>query len=244
MYTPPAFGDISTSGLAISGILAALHHRTQTGEAIRLTTSLLASGIWCNHPRIIGLQDRTDGKESLMTWPAHPHELRNPFSNIYECKDGRMMLIGAGWETAYHKFMPAMGLEQYIDDPRFNTAVECAQNANALYHLIAAAFLTKDCAEWDKILEDIDIVHQELLYSRDIPKMEQAWANDYLTDMECPNGNHFVVPNSPVTFFGLDRTPTQHVGGVGCDTSKVLARYGYSEDEIKDMMEKGIAAGK
>jgi crotonobetainyl-CoA:carnitine CoA-transferase CaiB-like acyl-CoA transferase len=34
------------------------------------------------------------------------------------------------------------------------------------------------------------------------------------------------------------------VGGVGCDTSKVLARYGYSEDEIKTMMDNGIAAGK
>lgn len=244
MYTPPAFGDISTSGMALGGIMAALYHRERTGEGLRLTTSLLASGIWCNHPRIIGLQDRTDGKESYVTWPAHPHELRNPFSNIYECKDGRMMLFAAGWESAFAKFMPAAGLGEYLTDPRFATALDTGMNATALYHLIAGAFLTKTCDEWDRILTDLDLVHQELMASRDIPNMEQAWVNGYQTHLNCPNGDHFVVPNSPVTFFGIDNPPTQHVGGVGCDTSKVLARYGYSEEQIRAMLESGAAAGK
>jgi hypothetical protein len=34
------------------------------------------------------------------------------------------------------------------------------------------------------------------------------------------------------------------VGGIGCDTSALLAGVGYTPEQIQDLLDRGIAAGK
>ena len=69
----------------------------------------------------------------------------------------------------------------------------------------------------------------------------QAWANGYLTRVTCPNGLEYVVPNSPIHFSGLENAQTTHVGGRGCDTSAILAEYGYTPEQIKALLDSGAA---
>ena len=94
------------------------------------------------------------------------------------------------------------------------------------------------------ILNTLDVPFQLLLHSGEVSKDEQAWANGYVGKMVCPNGNEYVVPNSPVTFFGADPIRTTHVGGIGADTAAVLTEYGYTPEQIEDLIARGIAAGK
>ena len=84
----------------------------------------------------------------------------------------------------------------------------------------------------------------DLIHSRDVVKSEQAWANDYFTNLACPDGRSFVVPNSPVKFFGIDVPATRHPDPIGAQTSAVLSECGYSADEIKALFDCGAAAGK
>jgi len=247
VYPSPAMGDVATSGTALSGILAALYHREKTGEGIRLTTSLLASGIWCNYARVIGCQpNRSDGLTSPFEYPRMAEETNNPLNGVYGCKDGRWMLMAAaaGYAGSFKKVMTALGLEQYIEDERFNTEENFRTHGGEMFHLMDDAFKTKTAKEWDKVLTEIDIIHQELLSSSDIATNEQAWANDYLTNLECPNGNTYVVPNSPVTFFGLERVHTQHTGGVGSDTVSVLKKLNYTQEQINDLLARKVIAGE
>ena len=242
MYTPPAFGDISTSGMALGGIMAALYHRERTGEGLRLTTSLLASGIWCNFDRVIGCQERKDDCVAPV-YPKAWEETTSAMSNIYQCKDGRWMLLATVWNKL-HACMQALGLGEYVTDPRFATREAVAENAVALRDLMAEAFKAKTAAEWDPILTEADSVHQEMYTSADVCKLQQAWDNDYLANVKFPNGEEYVLPNSPVTFFDYEHAHTQHVGGIGCDTTALLSGVGYTAEEIADLKARGIAAGK
>ena len=65
-----------------------------------------------------------------------------------------------------------------------------------------------------------------------------------MSTLVCPNGKKYVLPNSPVTFFGTDPIQSTHAGGIGCDTSAVLTECGYSNEEIQSLLDRGIAAGK
>jgi len=245
MYTAPGAGDIATSGLGLSGILAALHYRDKTGEGLRLSTSLFASGIWHNYSRVIGTQpNRADGKTAPLQYPSRPEELKNPLSNIYRCKDDRWILLASGYTRAFQPLMPEFGLEWCLTDERFCTQEAAYEHSEELYHLLVEAFKTKTSDEWAEIFERVDIVFQKLAKSEEISSSEQAWANDYLTNLECPNGMKFVVPNSPVTFFGMERPHTQHTSGVGAHTAEVLAQCGYTEEQIAALVESGAAATK
>ena len=242
MYPPTAFGDAASSNSVLSGIMAALYYRTVSGEGTRVTTSLYANGIWCNFARIIECQERKDNRIAPV-FPRTAEEANWPFSNIYQCKDGLWILIATYYKSHFGACMKALGLEEYMDDPRFNTEENMREHKGELRDLYAEAFKTKPIAEWIPILLKYDIVHQQLMNSKDVTKDEQAWANDYLANVKFPSGEEYVLPNSPVTFFGLERSQAQHAGGIGCDTTEILTRCGYSGEEIHELKAKGIAYG-
>lgn len=238
MYPPPAFGDSSTANSIVSGICAALFCREKTGEGLNVTTSLYANGIWCNTSRIVSCQERTDGT-TAPNWPRSYAEAVSPFSNTYLCKDGKWMLI-AVYFSKLKDCLKAFELEEYEKDERFTNEKNCHEHFVELRDLFAEAFLKHTSAEWDSILGEYDLVHQILLSSRDVSKDEQAWINQYLSRIVFPNGSEYVVPNSPVTFGGIEKTMAQHVGGIGSDTEQVLKKLGYSEETIRSLAGKGV----
>jgi len=242
--TPPAFGDTSSSNSIISGIVAALLHRERTGEGMRVTSSLFANGIWCNHSRIVSQQEREDGS-TPPSYPTRAADTKQPFSGIYECKDGEWMQIGGvlKYQKDPKKYLNTIGLGQYAEDERF-LPDGLKEHSRFVYDTLVEYFKTKTAAEWNVLLTENDISHQELFHSGNIAKSEQAWANDYLCRMTCPDGRTYVMPKSPVTFFGFEKPDTQHPGPVGSDTSAVLAEFGYSAEQIQDLFDRGIAAGK
>jgi len=243
--SPPSFGDVVSSNAVLSGILAAIIQRSRTGEGLRVTTSLYANAIWCNYSRIVGTQPRADGTPAP-SYPKAAPDSPMPFTCIYRCEDGEYLLMQGNslYSKRYTSIMKLLGLEHYLEDERFCTREGVYANHRFIYDTFAERFLTKPSEEWAALLQAADVPHSRIRRSREITSDEQAWANDYLTDLECPNGEHYVVPNSPVTFFGDERVHTKHVGGIGCDTSAVLAAHGYTPAQIDSFLARGIAAGK
>lgn len=239
MISPPALGDMVTSNSVLSGIMAALFHRERTGEGLRVTTSLFANGIWCNHAHIVGAQEGYNG----IRFPRRPNQSRYPMSGLYQCKDGRWLLLAAGHDD-FDDVMGALGLNQYIGDERFSTPEAMDKNHQEVRQILTDQFLTKDCSEWENPLREIDVPYQKLMTASEVSKSEQAWANGYLTRTKFPNGKEAIEPNSPVKFFGIDLPETQSAGYIGDDTSEILRSVGYSDEQICAMMEKGAAAGK
>jgi len=239
MISPPAFGDMATSNSVLSGIMAALFHRERTGEGMRLTSSLYANGIWCNNAHIIACQEGFHG----MKFPRESTDNPCPLSALYQCKDERWILL-AGAYSDYDKMMAAFGLNDLVGDQRFNTSDAMRKNRLELYQILGDHLRTQDCCVWEDAMRSIDIPYQKLMTASEVSKSEQAWANGYFTRTKFPSGLEAIEPNSPVKFFGIDLPETQAAGYIGDDTSTVLRRYGYSDEEIRELMDKKIAFGK
>jgi crotonobetainyl-CoA:carnitine CoA-transferase CaiB-like acyl-CoA transferase len=140
--------------------------------------------------------------------------------------------------------MEVLGLPELIDDPRFNTFERMHENRRELFAIVTGRMLTKTSDEWAELLLKADIVHQKLMTANEVSKSEQAWANGYLTHVEMADGVNAVVPTSPVSFFGWERPATQRAHEVGADSSKILARYGYSPEEIEKLFASGAVHGE
>jgi len=238
---PGGFGDSASANALVGGIIAALFNRTRTGEGMRIASSLYANSTWCNYHRIIAAQDRPDGSKPFYG-PFPVRNRKNPFGHPYKCKDDTWFLMLGGNNAKFARTMTAMGLEEYAEDERFNTIPAMEENADLLYDIMEAKFLEKTAREWAEVFRPLDISSQVIAGSCDVSKDEQAWANDYIAMMDCPDGTQWVMPNSPVTFHGIEKTHTKHVGARGSDNEEVLKKYGYSEEQIKELYAKGAVS--
>jgi crotonobetainyl-CoA:carnitine CoA-transferase CaiB-like acyl-CoA transferase len=130
-----------------------------------------------------------------------------------------------------------------MEDERFATRTELLKGDNALilYNALVERFKSKTAAEWSEIFTRIDAAHQIVNRSGDVSRDPQAFINNYVARMTCPDGRSFVVPNSPITFFGVERPQSAPVGPIGCDTEEVLREYGYTGEQIEEMLDSGAA---
>ncbi len=224
-----AFGDTSVSATVASGILAALLGAQRTGKGRFLTTSLYAASLWYNHADIICRQPQYNKPRHVI--PGHTS---NPFSRTYVCKGGaRVLLGGINFRIAWPKGLKVLGLEEYLDDPRYNTQQAFWENGQPVTERCEALFLTKTAEEWVELFLAADVVAQKVVSAGEIPDSVQAWVNGYLTEVDYPTtGNKTVLPNTPVKFEGAEPAFTGAVGGIGCNSRAVLRRCGYSEEEI------------
>ena len=233
------YGDTITANGVLSAITTALYHRERTGEGMRLTTSLYAMGIWCNYYNIVACQEAY-GKYEM---PRDVTHNTNPLGEIYQCSDGRWILLSAN-HSQYERLMKAMDLPELISDTRFSTYGTMVENYKEFFRILTDRFLTKTSEEWDRRLGKADVIYQKLMHASEVSKCEQAWANGYLSHVDMANGVRAVVPNSPIYFWGWERPQTLPAHSAGQDSSIVLKRFGYSDEEIAALKSSGIVVGQ
>lgn len=241
-FPPPGIGDIATANVVAAGVLAAVIRRYKTGEGSMVSSSLMAAGIWANYSHVTAGQDRgpEDPKGPFLT-PYPFKQWRNPFYHIYRCKDEKLLFLLGGSYGKLHFTLRALGLDDLIDDPRYADHSSMVKNSDYLYDRMIAAFIQKTAAEWAEILKPLDISYEILASNADVSKDEQAWVNGYLTNMRCPNGSSYIVPNTPVDFSDMEKSKTSHVGGVGTHTREILDSLGYTDEQIRQLLDSGIA---
>lgn len=244
-FPPPGIGDLATANVAAAGILAALYQRSRTGEGTKVSTSLMATGVWSNYSHITAGQDRPKQDTLKPLHAPEPYkEWRNPFYHVYKCKDERLFFLLGGSYSKLPLSLHAMGLDDLVGDPRYKDHVTMRANSFELYDRMIEAFAQKTADEWVQIFTELDVSFEVLAGNWEVSKDPQVWANGCLNYMECPNGDTYIVPTTPVDFAGAERTPTRHAGTVGCDTREILASLGYTPEQIEDYLQRGVAVVK
>ncbi len=224
LNSPLGVGDTITGAMLYTSILTALIHRAQTGEGDFVTASLFNTGIWvaCG---MIAVQQK--GGSFL---PASRSQC-NPEGTTFQCSDGQWIMMCILEHDRYAPaFYGALGYPGILDHPRYNTPQKRFQHNNELLDLAAAAFATKTSDEWLKTMAELDIVCTRVEHFADVPKIEQAWANDYLERVQYPNGEEYVYPCPP---FRLESQPLTHLSPapvLGADTSAILERLHASNE--------------
>ena len=114
-FTPTyAFGDMATSSAFLSGILMALIGKKSTGMGTFVSTSLFASGIWCNAIGVVSHQPQFGGER-----PNDPLRPADPFCHFYECSDGKWIgVFDNEYRRELPKFANLFGMPEIADDPR------------------------------------------------------------------------------------------------------------------------------
>ncbi|MDW5613949.1 MULTISPECIES: CaiB/BaiF CoA transferase family protein [Mycolicibacterium] len=137
-----ALVDVLAGLHALSGILAALHHRDRTGEGQRVDTDLLSV-------LLSSMVNQASGFLGAGVVPAMMGN-RHPSIAPYQTFDtaDRPIAVAVGNDKQFRAFSTAIGQPELADDPRFVTNPARVANRDALCALIVPALKAHGADHW------------------------------------------------------------------------------------------------
>jgi crotonobetainyl-CoA:carnitine CoA-transferase CaiB-like acyl-CoA transferase len=232
---PVAIGDWNASLALSAGVLAALVRRLKSGKGERVSVNLYHVALWGMHVPIISRQDGLEYPKSRKRIPC-------PTNNSYQSKDGVWFFICFGHYNKYHELVfKTIGLDELIGDKELESLEVLNTNGKYTYVIerMEEAFKQKTWAEWQELLLKNDIPHSKCFTVDDILADEEAYANDALRHIVYDHFGDRVQPTSPIRMWSVGDPELWIAKPTGYDTRKYMQECGYSEEQIKDMAQKG-----
>jgi crotonobetainyl-CoA:carnitine CoA-transferase CaiB-like acyl-CoA transferase len=229
----PGMMDIVASAHITSGILAALYYKQKTGKGQGLELSLYHTAAWT-----LGLDVQT----ALYGYPQPKWDRKrapNPMYTSYRCKDRWCMMCHPTQEY-WTPFCKAIGKTEWINDPRYATMESREQHAEELVALLDKILASKTWAEWEKEFRANNLIVSGNQTIAEIIKDEQAFVNNFYTDIEHPVAGQVRLLNSPVQFSDTPANITSVAPQLGAHTEEVLLESGYNWDDLVNLKEEGV----
>jgi crotonobetainyl-CoA:carnitine CoA-transferase CaiB-like acyl-CoA transferase len=225
--------DLGAGLFASVGILAALHHRAQSGRGQHIDTALVDAGL------AMSVWEVTDyvntGKVPGPIGSAH--RLTAPYQ-AFQCADGHIT-IGAANDRNFQKLTAALGHAEWAADPRFTTNTLRVRNLPELVVLIEAVTKTAARAEWLEKLDAAGIPCGPILNYQDALATPQAVAREMTTEVDHPILGRVRTVGTPIKMSATPLDPSRRAPMLGEHTDEVLAKAGYSGDEIEQLRYSG-----
>lgn len=175
-----AVTDIVCGIFSTTGILAALHHRSLTGQGQYIDMSLLDSQVgWLAN---CGLQYLTSGQVPKRV--GNEHNTIVPYS-VVKCADG-YFILAVGNDGQFEKFCDFAGVPGWAKDPRFSTNPNRVRNRDELYRILNDLTSQKPRSHWldglsklgvpvgpvnnmQQVFEDPQVLHRQMKISMPHP---------------------------------------------------------------------------
>lgn len=143
-----AIFDVITGLHTTIGILAALRHRSQTGEGQKVDTNLLSSAL-------SGLANQTS---AYVAGGVVPHRMGNEHPSLYPYQpmptgDGEL-IVAVGNNRQFEILCTVIDRRELLDDPRFAHNADRNANRRELEPLLIEALSAKSAQEWFTLLSE------------------------------------------------------------------------------------------
>lgn len=233
-----AFGDHVASMAIVSGVLAALYERQQTGKGRLVEAALLRVAHYAGGSdfAIQHTYGRTASNRPRRDTP-------NPIINYFKTGDGHWLsLLVRQGEADWPKVCRALRLDHLIDDERFARARERRKHGPELVDLMDAAFAERDLADISAALDAEELIWAPVLTAAEAIADAQTIACGAVVQTPQRDGGAINAPGAPIRFPGADDGPKGPAPLVGEHTRAVLAELGYSDADIDALYAGGAAA--
>ena len=229
-------GDHPSSVTMFSAIMLALYQRQTTGRGAKVSTSLMANGVWSN---ACFVQSALCGAAPY-TYPSR-REAPNALVNHYVTRDGkRFILCGIRADRDWIGVCRSIGREDLIQSERYKTAEQRYALSAEIVPIFDAAFVTKDLAEWRAIFKQHDVTVSPVMQYHDVADDPAVQANDIIIQYEHPTLGTVRTVNSPMFVDGSPKVPPRPAPTHGQHSAEVARELGYSVAQIAELRAAGV----
>ena len=223
-YPPGALSDILTGSNMASAVMAGLIKRARTGKGCVVGTSQTQALLWLTSQAVgvaANVGQRMDRFDVTGAW--------NPLFTVYETADG-WIAIAVLQEAQWQGLAPAVGIESWLDDPRFATFEDVIANRADFTPLFAEHMRTGTTEAWWRAIRGCGAWVSPVNRVEDLAGNPDILANEYLVRFD----DGFV---GPPAMFDVDehRGTRGSTADYGEHTDEILAELGYSDDEVLEL---------
>jgi crotonobetainyl-CoA:carnitine CoA-transferase CaiB-like acyl-CoA transferase len=165
----------------------------------------------------------------------------NPLFNIYRCADDKWIAMGCVQADRYWRdFAEILGIDELIDDPKFEDLAARRENRVELIETIDRCFITKSREEWMRLFRGRRVNCTPLQTYEDIPTDPQVVANGYLVEIEHPELGRMTQVGVPAKLSETPGAPRSAAPEFGQHTEEVLLEFGYDWARIEGFRTRGV----
>ncbi len=229
-----SIGDSIAALYAVIGALMALRHRQQSGLG-QVVDVALYEAVFSMMESVLpeyavtGLVRERTGNIMPGITP----------SNTYTTRDGKPVIIGANGDAIFKRLMMAMGRADLAEDANLANNVGRSACANDLYGVIDDWVAARELDDVLRICAEAEVPATKVYSVADIVADTHYLARNMIQDARLPDGTACKLPGIVPK---LSATPggTEWLGpALGEHTDAVLARLGYSAEEIAGLRQGG-----
>lgn len=229
-------GDHSTGVTFAGAVSAALFRRERSGEGQMVSSSLLRQGVYT-----VGFD-----LNMALGWGQYPAigrrtSMMNPSVNNYTARDGRRFwIVGLEGDRHWPPLARCVGRPEWIDDPRFATALQRAINHRELIAALDEVFATKDLDDWaDAFAAEPDMFWSPVCSPEEILNDPQLAAAGGLVEVPDEYGTTTMIA-SPADFHGTPWQPRWVAPRLGEHTDEILHAIGRTAADADELVATGV----
>ena len=234
--------DETCAILAFGGALAALTYARSTGIGQKVDCSLLGGQIrlmgWTLTTTMWRDRNPVTGQARIVGTPDHPG-----MSASFNDGNGKPLVFQLNGARQWRDGMTALGFYERLEAAGFGelgVVMSSDDKRVALLALLDELFATGSRDDWVARLREADIVSAPINTLLEASNDPDVLANGYVTEVGYPqHGKKLKVHGSPWQF---SETPAR-IGvapALGAHNDEVLARLGYSEQQIGDFRARKV----
>lgn len=221
--------DQTTGIWAATAILAALTRRASTGEGAVIELSLYETAVSFMGYHLAGLaaSGAVPGRHGTAFPSIAPYE-------TFAAADGELM-IAAGNDRAFRALAGVVGLPELASDPRYETNELRVAARETLAAAIAEQVAREPREHWLEQLAAAHVPAAPVQDASEVSRHPQTAALGLLPDL-----GGLPIARLPFSVDGVAVTHRSAAPALGSDTEAVLNEAGYSDQEIRRLIETGV----
>jgi formyl-CoA transferase len=218
--------DLGAGLFALTGILAALHHRDRTGRGQRIETSLVEAGV------ALSVWEATEYFAGLgVPQPkGSAHRMNAPYQ-AFRCADG-YITIGANTDRLFRRLCELLEHPEWADAGDFVDNNSRVRHDGQLAVLIEGVMSQQPRALWLAKLEASDIPCGPINDYAQVFTDPQVVARDMVLQTEHPVLGRLRTLGSPIKLSETPADPSRRAPLLGEHTVDVLREFGFTDAEI------------
>ncbi|MGB9903616.1 MAG: CaiB/BaiF CoA transferase family protein [Desulfotomaculales bacterium] len=231
-----SIGDITAALFAVSGILAALNVRHETGKGQKVDVAMLD----CQVAILENAIARYEVTGQVPGRIGNRHPSITPFSSV-PAADG-YLVVAIGNDSLWARFCRLVGREDLVASPLYRTNKDRTDNWDSLERELEKIFAARTVDEWLGLLEAAGIPCGPINTIDRVVSDPQVQAREMVVEVEHPVAGRLKMAGCPIkmsaTPAGKIRKPAPLLGQ---HSREVLSRYlGLTDEEIELLKKQGV----